>query len=39
VLGVSPNTVKTHLARLFAKLDATTRTAAIARARALQILA
>jgi DNA-binding CsgD family transcriptional regulator len=38
VLGVSPNTVKTHLARLFAKLDAKTRTAAIARARALHIL-
>ena len=38
VLGVSPNTVKTHLLRLFAKLDVTTRTAAIARARALQIL-
>jgi DNA-binding CsgD family transcriptional regulator len=38
-LGVSPNTVKTHLARLFAKLEATTRTGAIARARALNIIA
>lgn len=37
-LGVSPNTVKTHLARLFAKLEAGTRTAAIARARALHII-
>lgn len=32
-LGVSPNTVKTHLARLYEKLGATSRTAAIAQAR------
>lgn len=38
-MGVSPNTVKTHLARLFVKLQATTRTAAIARARAFDIIA
>lgn len=38
-LGVSPNTVKTHLARLFGKLAAANRTQAIARARELGILA
>lgn len=37
-LGISPNTVKTHLARLFDKLEATTRTGAIVRARALDLL-
>lgn len=37
-LGVSPNTVKTHLARLFEKLGASRRTEAIARARDLGIL-
>jgi DNA-binding CsgD family transcriptional regulator len=37
-LEVSPNTVKTHMARLFAKLEAGNRTAAVARARALGIL-
>jgi len=37
-LGVSPNTVKTHLARLYEKLGATSRTAAIAQARALGIV-
>lgn len=37
-LGVSPNTVKTHVARLFDKLDVTSRTQAIARARELAIL-
>ncbi len=34
-LGVSPNTVKTHVARLFEKLEAKRRTEAIARAREL----
>lgn len=37
-LCVSPNTVKTHLARLYEKLGATSRTAAIAQARALGIV-
>ncbi|MBX3595113.1 response regulator transcription factor [Sphingomonas sp.] len=37
-LSVSPNTVKTHVARLFQKLDARRRTDAIARARALGLL-
>ena len=37
-LGVSPNTIKTHVARLFEKLAAGNRTEAIARARALGIL-
>jgi DNA-binding CsgD family transcriptional regulator len=37
-LGVSPNTVKTHVARLYEKLEARRRTDAIARARALGIL-
>lgn len=37
-LHVSPNTVKTHVARLFAKLDARRRTDAIAKARALGLL-
>lgn len=34
-LGVSPNTVKTHVARLFEKLGARRRTEAIAKAREL----
>jgi ATP/maltotriose-dependent transcriptional regulator MalT len=34
-LGLSPNTVKTHLKRLFEKLGVATRTAAVARAREL----
>ena len=37
-LEVSPNTVKTHVARLYEKLDASRRTEAIARARALGLL-
>jgi DNA-binding CsgD family transcriptional regulator len=37
-LHVSPNTVKTHVARLFEKLGARRRTEAIARARALGLL-
>ena len=37
-LGVSPNTVKTHLARLYEKLGARRRTEALARARELGIL-
>ena len=37
-LSVSPNTVKTHISNLFAKLDVRRRTAAIGRARELGIL-
>jgi DNA-binding CsgD family transcriptional regulator len=37
-LAVSPNTVKTHVARLFEKLGAARRTDALARARELGIL-
>lgn len=37
-LSISPNTVKTHLARLFGKLGAGNRTEAIARARELRLL-
>lgn len=37
-LRVSPNTVKTHVARLYEKLEARSRTAAVARARSLGIL-
>ncbi|MFM5931002.1 MAG: response regulator transcription factor [Novosphingobium sp.] len=37
-LGISPNTVKTHVARLFEKLEAANRTQAIAKARALDLL-
>jgi DNA-binding CsgD family transcriptional regulator len=37
-LNVSPNTVKTHVARLYEKLEARRRTEAIAKARALGLL-
>jgi DNA-binding CsgD family transcriptional regulator len=37
-LAISPNTVKTHIARLFEKLGAARRTDALARARELGIL-
>ncbi|HEV7606710.1 MAG TPA: response regulator transcription factor [Steroidobacteraceae bacterium] len=37
-LDVSPNTVKTHVAKLFGKLEARRRTEAISRARELGIL-
>jgi DNA-binding CsgD family transcriptional regulator len=36
-LGVAPNTVKTHLANLFAKLEVGRRTQALARARDLEL--
>lgn len=38
MLGVSPNTIKTHVARLFEKLEARRRTDAIARARELGLI-
>lgn len=37
-LAVSPNTIKTHLARLFEKLEASRRTQAILRARELGLV-
>lgn len=37
-LAISPNTVKTHIARLFEKLEAQSRTQAIRNARALELL-
>jgi DNA-binding CsgD family transcriptional regulator len=37
-LGLSPNTVKTHLANLFAKLEVTRRTQAIGKARELRLI-
>jgi len=37
-LGVAPNTVKTHLANLFAKLEVSRRTQALAKARDLAII-
>ena len=37
-LAISPNTVKTHVARLFEKLEASSRTQAIHHARGLELL-
>ena len=37
-LGVSPNTVKTHVANLFAKLEVSRRTQAIGKARDLHLI-
>ncbi|MEQ1499016.1 MAG: response regulator transcription factor [Novosphingobium sp.] len=37
-LNISPNTVKTHVARLFEKLEAQSRTQAIHKARSLDLL-
>jgi len=37
-LNLSPNTVKTHVARLYEKLEAARRTEAILRARELQLI-
>jgi DNA-binding CsgD family transcriptional regulator len=37
-LSLSPNTIKTHIARLFEKLEAARRTEAIARARELGLI-
>jgi|SRR6516162_8539624 DNA-binding CsgD family transcriptional regulator len=37
-LGLSPNTVKTHLANVFAKLEVTRRTQAIGKARELRLI-
>lgn len=38
VLGLSPNTVKTHVANLFGKLEVSRRTQAIAKARDLALI-
>src|SRR5687767_2489834 len=38
LLGISPNTVKTHVASVLSKLDSTRRTQAIQKARSLEIL-
>ena len=37
-LGLSPNTVKTHLANLFAKLEVARRTQAVSKARDLHLI-
>ena len=37
-LGISPNTVKTHISRILEKLEAATRSEAIAKARELELL-
>jgi DNA-binding NarL/FixJ family response regulator len=37
-LGLSPNTVKTHVANLFAKLEVGRRTQAVGKARELQLI-
>lgn len=37
-LGISPNTVKTHVARLYAKLDVSKRTEAVNRSRELRLI-
>ena len=37
-LGLSPNTVKTHMANLFAKLEVSRRTQAIGKARELSLI-
>ena len=38
ILGLSPNTVKTHIANLFAKLEVSRRTQAISKARDLALI-
>ena len=38
-LGLSPNTVKTHVANLYAKLEVGRRTQAVSKARDLQLIA
>ncbi len=37
-LGVSPNTIKTHLAKLYEKLDVSRRTQAIGKAKELRLI-
>ncbi len=37
-MGLSPNTVKTHIANLFAKLEASRRTQAVMKARDLRLI-
>ena len=38
VLGLSPNTVKTHIANLFGKLEVSRRTQAVSKARDLRLI-